>query len=59
MNGYMYGTPKSFLTEIVNKGKIPVLTIGLSRVKDFLKNYPDAITLFITLTKLEEVKKRR
>jgi guanylate kinase len=56
--GNLYGTPKSFLTEIVSQGKIPILHFGLTGVKSFLENYPDANTVFITLTNVEEVRKR-
>jgi guanylate kinase len=58
MYGNLYGTPKSFLTEIVDKGKIPLLNFGLSGIKYFLEKYPDAITVFITLNKIEDVRKR-
>ena len=56
--GNFYGTPKSILTEIVSRGKIPILHFGLTGVKSFLENYPDANTVFITLTNVEEVRKR-
>ena len=56
--GNMYGTPMNYLMDIVNEGYIPVLHFGLTGVKSFLENFPDANTVHITLSSLEEVRKR-
>ncbi len=55
---HYYGTPKKSVREILSKGKNALLCIDVKGAEVVCKKYPEAITIFIKTSSLEELKKR-
>lgn len=53
-----YGTPKSEVERIINSGKNVVLVIEVQGALNIKKEYPEAISVFITPPSFEELRKR-
>ena len=56
--GYWYGTLRSEVTSGINAGKWVVLEIDVQGALAVVEHYPDAITIFIRPSSLEELQRR-
>jgi len=56
--GYLYGTPKSFVTENLNKGKNVILVIEVQGAMQVLKKIKETYLIFITTSSLKELEER-
>lgn len=54
----LYGTPKSFVLDNLDKGKSVILEIETMGAKDVLKNYKDTVSIFILPPSLNDLKER-
>ena len=53
-----YGTPKQNVEELLDKGQNVLLCIDVKGARVVGQQYPDAVTIFITVPSLVELKKR-
>lgn len=56
--GNKYGTPKSFVEELLNKGLNVLLEIEVEGAKQVMQKCPEAITIFMVPPSFEELEKR-
>ncbi len=55
---HYYGIPKKSVESLLKKGICPILVIDVQGARTMLKEYPDAVTVFIVPPSLKELKKR-
>ncbi|MCI7044306.1 MAG: guanylate kinase [Spirochaetes bacterium] len=55
---HYYGIPKKSVEASLKKGICPILVIDVQGARTMLKEYPDAVTVFIVPPSLKELKKR-
>ena len=55
---HYYGIPKKSVEALLKKGICPILVIDVQGARTMLKEYPDAVTVFIVPPSLIELKKR-
>lgn len=55
---HYYGIPKKSVEVLLKKGICPILVIDVQGARTMLKEYPDAVTVFIVPPSLKELKKR-
>ena len=55
---HYYGIPKKSVEGLLKKGICPILVIDVQGARTMLKEYPDAVTVFIVPPSLKELKKR-
>ena len=58
VHGNMYGTAKSFIKSIQEKGQIPLLDIDVQGTVEFVKAFPETHTLFVFPESYDVLKKR-
>lgn len=58
VHGKRYGTPKKFLDEMIEKGKIVVMDIDVIGAINIMKQYPNSVSIFIMPPSLEELEER-
>jgi len=56
--GYLYGTPKKFVIENLNKGKNVILVIEVQGAMQVVKKVKEAYLIFITASSFNELEKR-
>jgi guanylate kinase len=56
--GYWYGTPRLAVTTSLAEGKWVVLEIDVDGAQAVLREYPDAVTIFVTPGSMEELERR-
>jgi len=57
--GFLYGTPKKAVEDLLNKGRNVLLSIDVKGAMNVRKSYPeDAILIFVMPPSMEELKKR-
>ena len=56
--GNYYGTPKQYLLDRLAKGKSVILDIDVYGKKKFDRTFPDAVGIFITVSSLDELRRR-
>jgi len=57
--GYLYGTPKKAVEDLLKKGKNVLLSIDVKGAMNVRKNYPqDSVLIFIMPPSMDELKKR-
>jgi len=56
--GYLYGTPKKFVTEKLSKGKNVILVIEVNGAMQVLKKMKDTYLIFITTSSFKELEER-
>ncbi len=56
--GYLYGTPKGFVTENLSRGKNVILVIEVQGAMQVVKKIKEAYLVFITTSSFEELEKR-
>lgn len=56
-NGYYYGTPKSQVDFLVDKGKNVLIEVEAQGVGGIKLNYPDSIAFYVMPTSMEELEK--
>lgn len=56
-NGYYYGTPKSQVDFLVDKGKNVLIEVEAQGVGGIKLNYPDSIAFYVMPTSIEELEK--
>lgn len=56
--GYLYGTPKNFVTENLNKGKNVILVIEVQGAMQVIKKMKGAYLIFITTSSFKELEER-
>lgn len=56
--GYLYGTPKKFVLENLNKGKNVILVIEVQGAMQVIEKIKDAYLIFITTSSFDELEKR-
>lgn len=57
-NGYYYGTPAAPALAAVNKGKICFLIIERKGAQKVMKNYPDAVSVFLMPPDIKTLERR-
>ncbi len=55
---YFYGTPKSFVENVISEGKSILLEVDVKGALSIKKVYPDAIMIYLLPPSLEELEKR-
>lgn len=55
---YYYGTLRSFIEEIVNRGEYVALEVDVKGAVKIKKEYPDSVLIFIKPPSLDELKRR-
>lgn len=58
VHGNYYGTPKSYVTETVDKGDIVILEIDVQGALQIKENYPEAVFIFLLPPDLKELRNR-
>ena len=58
VHGYLYGTPKKFVEETVNRGKDVILDIDVQGALSVKKKAEDAVYIFIAPPSMDDLKKR-
>ena len=56
-NGYYYGTPKSQVDFLVDKGKNVLIEVEAQGVGGIKLNYPDSLAFYVMPTSMEELEK--
>jgi guanylate kinase len=56
--GYLYGTPKNFVTENLGKGKSVILVIEVQGAMQVVKKIKEAYLIFITTSSFKELEER-
>jgi len=56
--GYLYGTPKKFVTERLSKGKNVILVIEVQGAMKVIKKIKDTYLIFITTSSFKELEER-
>ncbi|MFZ3085713.1 MAG: guanylate kinase [Candidatus Hydromicrobium sp.] len=56
--GYLYGTPKKFVTEKLSKGKNLILVIEVQGAMQVIKKMKDTYLIFITTSSFKELEER-
>ena len=56
--GYLYGTPKKFVTEILSKGKNVILVIEVQGAMQVIKKMKDTYLIFIITSSFKELEER-
>jgi len=56
--GNYYGTPKSFVNSMLEKGKDVVLEIEIQGAMQIKKRYPDTLLIFVTPPSVKELRRR-
>lgn len=57
-NGNYYGTPRDKVEKWLNEGKNVILEIETQGAAQVMKNYPDAVSIFLTAPSRDELEKR-
>ena len=47
VHGYYYGTPVKSVVEVLEKGRIPVMTIDVKGARSVKKIFPETVTVFL------------
>jgi len=55
---YFYGTPKSFVENVISEGKSVLLEVEVKGALSIKKVYPDSIMIYLLPPSLEELEKR-
>ncbi len=58
VHGYLYGTPKKFVEDTVNKGKDVILDIDVQGALSVKKKAEDAVYIFIAPPSIEDLRER-
>lgn len=58
VHGKRYGTPKKFLDDMIEKGKIVVMDIDVVGAMNIMKKYPNSVSIFIMPPSMEELEER-
>ncbi|MCD6267375.1 MAG: guanylate kinase, partial [Thermotogaceae bacterium] len=58
VHGYLYGTPKKFVEDTVNKGKDVILDIDVQGALSVKKKVEDAVYIFIAPPSMEDLRER-
>ena len=58
VHGNYYGTPKSYVTDTVDKGDIVILEIDVQGALQIKENYPEAVFIFLLPPDLKELRNR-
>jgi len=58
VHGYLYGTPKKFVEDTVNKGKDVILDIDVQGALSVKKKTEDAVYIFIAPPSIEDLRER-
>lgn len=58
VHGNYYGTPKSFVTDMVDEGNIVILEIDVQGALQVKENYPEAVFIFLLPPDLKELRNR-
>ncbi|MEO0289247.1 MAG: guanylate kinase [candidate division WOR-3 bacterium] len=58
VHGKRYGTPKKFLDDMIEKGKIVVMDIDVVGAMNIMKIYPNSVSIFIMPPSMEELEER-
>lgn len=53
-----YGTPKNFVIDKINEGKVVILEIDVQGALQVKKSYPEAVTIFLAPPSMNELKNR-
>ena len=53
-----YGTPRSYVEEMLSKGKNVILEIEIQGARKIKKKFPEAVLVFVTAPSMEELKER-
>lgn len=53
-----YGTPKNFVIDKINEGKVVILEIDVQGALQVKKSYPEAVTIFLAPPSMKELKNR-
>lgn len=53
-----YGTPKDFVIDKINEGKVVILEIDVQGALQVKKAYPEAVTMFLAPPSMKELKNR-
>lgn len=56
--GNMYGTPKAYVNEQIDKGKAVILEIDVNGALQVKEKFPEAVSIFLSPPSLEELRKR-
>jgi len=56
--GHFYGTPRFYVEEKINEGKIVVLEIDVNGALQVKEKYPDSVLIFLMPPTLDELKSR-
>lgn len=57
-SGYLYGTLKSELNRIWEQGKWALVEVDVEGAQSIMREYPDALTIFLTASSMEEFERR-
>ena len=57
-NGNWYGTPRKFVEEVLEKGKVLILVIDVVGALNIKKMFPEAVMCFLNAESLEAIEKR-